>query len=411
MKMAVSSRGAKTLIYKSIPDLDGLHTYSSLDHRMKESKIKEVVQKILKPSDIQINGDRPWDIRIHNPSFYERVLSGGSLALGESYMDGWWDCDALDQFFEKILDDRLDKKVKANAKKNLVIMLKAKIINYQNRSKAYVVGKRHYDIGNNLFSIMLDKWLNYSCGYWETAKTLENAQEAKLDLICRKMELSPGMKILDIGCGWGCFAKYAAEKYGANVHGITVSREQVEFANKFCQGLDVKIELKDYRMLNEKFDRIVSIGMFEHVGCRNFRTFMKVILRCLKANGLFLLHTIGGNTFANSTDPWISKYIFPNSMLPSAKQITSAAEGLFVLEDWHSFGQYYDKTLMAWYKNFTSNWNKLKDDYDERFYRMWTYYLLLSAGCFRSRRNQLWQIVFSKKGIKGGYRYRGQCFV
>ena len=373
---------------------------------MKESKVKKNVQKILELSDVQINGNRPWDIQINNPNFYERVLSGGSLALGESYMDGWWDCKSLDQFFERILEDRLDKKVKINAKLFLCVMLKAKIINAQNRSKAYEIGKRHYDIGNNLFSIMLDRGLNYSCGYWEKAETLDDAQEAKLDLICRKMGLKQGMKVLDIGCGWGGFAKYAATKYGANIHGITVSREQVRFANKFCQGLDVKIELKDYRKLKEKFDRIVSIGMFEHVGRKNYRTFMKVIHRCLKADGLALLHTIGENTSTNSTDPWIDKYIFPNSILPSAKQITSAAEGLFVVEDWHSFGQYYDKTLMAWYNNFTKNWTKIKDAYDERFYRMWTYYLLSCAGSFRSRRNQLWQFVFSKRGIKGGYPYR-----
>jgi cyclopropane-fatty-acyl-phospholipid synthase len=378
---------------------------------MKEPKVKKAVRKILEPSDVQINGNRPWDIRIHNPNFYERVLSGGSLALGESYMDGWWDCEALDQFFERILEDRLDKQVKANTKQFLWVILKAKIINAQKKSKAFVIGERHYDIGNNLFSVMLDRGLNYSCGYWEKAKTLDNAQEAKLDLICRKMGLRSGLKVLDIGCGWGGFAKYAAEKYGANIHGITVSREQVKFANKFCQGLDVKIELKDYRALKEKFDRIVSIGMFEHVGCRNYRTFMKVVHQCLKADGLFLLHTIAGNSSVNSTEPWFNKYIFPNSMLPSAKQITSAAEGLFVLEDWHSFGQYYDKTLMAWYNNFIKNWTKIKDEYDERFYRMWTYYLLSSAGSFRSRRNRLWQIVFSKKGIKGGYRYREQFFV
>ncbi len=373
---------------------------------MKEPKVKKVVQKILEPSDVQINGNRPWDIRIHNPNFYERVLSGGSLALGESYMDGWWDCEAIDQFFERILKDRLHKKVKVNTIQFLWVKLKAKIINAQKRSKAYVIGEWHYDIGNNLFSVMLDKGLNYSCGYWKKAKTLDDAQEAKLDLICRKMGLRSGMKVLDIGCGWGGFAKYAAEKYGVNIYGITVSQEQLKFANKFCQGLDVIIELKDYRALKEKFDRIVSIGMFEHVGFKNYRTFMKVVHQCIEADGLFLLHTIAGNTSANSTDPWLNKYIFPNSLIPSAKQITTAAEGLFLIEDWHSFGQYYDKTLMAWYNNFTKNWTKIKDKYDDRFYRMWTYYLLLSAGCFRTRRNQLWQIVFSKKGIKGGYRYR-----
>jgi cyclopropane-fatty-acyl-phospholipid synthase len=378
---------------------------------MKELKIRNVVQKFLDSSDVQINGNRPWDIQVHKPNFYERVLSGGSLALGESYMDGWWDCEALDQFFERILKDRLDTKIKTNTKLFLWSMLKAKLINPQNRSKTYEIGKRHYDIGNNLFSIMLDKGLNYSCGYWKKAKTLNNAQEAKLDLICRKIKLRSGMKILDIGCGWGGFAKYAAEKYGVTIYGITVSREQVKFANKICQGLDVKIELKDYRELKEKFDRIVSIGMFEHVGCRNYRTFMKVIHRCLKEDGLFLLHTIARNTSGNSTDPWISKYIFPNSMLPSAKQITSAAEELFVLEDWHSFGHYYDKTLLAWCNNFKKNWTKIKDEYDDRFYRMWTYYLLSCAGSFRSRRNQLWQIVFSKEGIKGDYPFREQFYI
>ncbi len=370
---------------------------------MKKTNAQKFAQEILELSDVHINGDRPWDIQIHNPEFYERVLSGGSIALGESYMDGWWDCKVPDQFFEKILEAQLYKKVKT--KQMLWIIFKAKITNAQKRSKAFEIGKRHYDLGNNLFSIMLDKGKNYSCGYWEKAKTLDEAQEAKLDLVCRKMGLKPGMKVLDIGCGWGGFAKYAAENYGANIHGITVSGEQIKFANEFCKGLDVKIELMDYRELKEKYDRIVSIGMFEHVGYKNYRTFMKVVQRCLKADGLFLLHTIGGNNSVNFIDPWANKYIFPNGMLPTAKQISSAAEGLFLLEDWHSFGQYYDKTLMAWHENFSKNWTKIKDEYDERFYRMWSYYLLSATAAFRVRNNQLWQIVFSKNGIKGGYQY------
>ena len=373
---------------------------------IQEPKSKNVVQSFLAPANILINGQRPWDIHIHNAKFYERVLTGGSLALGECYMDGWWDCGALDQFFEKIMEHRLDKKVKANTSLLLWAYLKAKTLLAQSRSKAYEIGKWHYDIGNTLFANMLDKGMNYSCGYWETAKTLDNAQDDKLDLICRKIGLEPGMKVLDIGCGWGGFAKYAAEIYSANVYGITVSREQVEYAKKICRGQSVKIDLKDYRELKGKYDRIVSIGMFEHVGCRNYNTFFKIVHRCLKADGLFLLHTIAGNSSVEIPDPWVNKYIFPNSMLPSAKQITSAADGRFVIEHWHSFGQYYDKTLMAWYNNFKGNWTKLKDVYDERFCRMWTYYLLSLAGSFRSRRNQLWQIVFSKKGIKGGFHYR-----
>ncbi|MFH1487708.1 MAG: cyclopropane fatty acyl phospholipid synthase [Pseudomonadota bacterium] len=370
---------------------------------MKKPAGEKVLQKILDHADIQLNGRRPWDIRIHKPNFYQRVLAGGSLALGESYMDGWWDCEALDQFFDRVMSARLDRKTKKR-KRILWAVLKAKLTNAQSRPRAFVIGKRHYDIGNDLFSIMLDKRMNYSCAYWVSSMTLDEAQEAKLEIICRKTGLEPGMKILDIGCGWGGFARYAAEKHGVQVTGITVSREQAEYAGKTCHGHDIHIRMQDYRELKEKFDRIISIGMFEHVGDRNYRTYMNVVHRCLKADGLFLLHTIAGNTSVHSTDPWINKYIFPNSMLPSARQITTAAEGLFALEDWHSFGQYYDQTLMAWHRNFTENWDRIKDAYDERFYRMWIYYLLSCAGSFRSRRNQLWQIVFSKKGIRGGYQ-------
>ena len=352
--------------------------------------------------DIEIDGNRPWDIDIHRQSFFKRVLAGGSLALGESYMDGWWDCAALDQFFDRILRARLDKKVKKE-KRIFLAIFRAKVMNAQSGAKAYIIGKRHYDIGNRLFSIMLDKRMNYSCGYWEKATTLNDAQKDKLDLICKKLLLKPGMTVLDIGCGWGGFAKWAAEKYDVKVLGITVSREQVNFAREYCKGLDVKIEFQDYREITEKFDRIVSIGMVEHVGYKNYSTYMKVVSRCMKPDGLFLLQTIAGNTSVNSTDPWISKYIFPNAMLPSAKQISSAAEELMVLEDWHSFGQDYDPTLMAWHQNFTNNWDTVKDMYDNRFYRMWTYYLLSCAASFRTRRNQVWQIVFSRKGRRGGY--------
>jgi cyclopropane-fatty-acyl-phospholipid synthase len=283
--------------------------------------------------------------------------------------------------------------------------LKAKIVNAQRQSRAGVIGERHYDLGNRLFASMLDKRMIYSCAFWDQADSLDEAQENKLALICRKIGLKPGMTLLDIGCGWGGFAKWAAEKYRARVRGLTVSREQAAFAREYCRGHDVTIELGDYRELKGQFDRIVSIGMLEHVGERNYRTFMKVVRRCLKPGGLLLVQTIGGNRSVNATDAWIGKYIFPNSMLPSALQIASASEGLLVLEDWHSLGPHYDKTLMAWYGNFTRNWESIKDRYDERFYRMWTYYLLSCAGSFRSRRNQLWQIIFSKGGLRGGHSY------
>ena len=378
---------------------------------MSGSKAQTLFQTLFEPADVLINGSRPWDVQVHTPEFYDRVMSGGSVALGESYMDGWWDCEALDEFFSKILKCRIDDRAKEMLKAYTWDVLKAIFINAQKKARAFVVGKQHYDIGNVLFSKMLDPGLNYSCGYWHSAQTLDDAQNAKCELICRKIGLRPDMLVLDIGCGWGGFAKYAAENYGAEVYGITVSKEQVEYANWSCQGLSCRYALKDYRDLDGQFDRIVSVGMFEHVGYKNYRTYMEVVHRCLKPGGIFLLHTIGTHRSKKTVDPWIAKYIFPNSMLPSAKQITDSAEDFLVLEDWHSFGQYYDKTLLAWYENFTKSWDELKSRYDNRFYRMWTYYLLSCAGGFRAGRNHLWQIVFSKDGIDGVFRNSDAFFV
>jgi cyclopropane-fatty-acyl-phospholipid synthase len=361
---------------------------------------KQTVQDLLKNTDIKINGKNPWDIQVHNEKFYSRLLSQGTLGLGESYMDGWWDCKNMDQFIDKVLRAKLDKKIKG---KHIFSVIKAKLVNLQRKAKAYEVGEKHYDAGNDLYNNMLDKRLTYTCGYWKTAKTLDQAQEDKLDLLCKKLKLKPGEKVLDIGCGWGSFAKFAAEKYKVKVVGITVSKEQVALANKLCKGLDVEIRLQDYRDLDEKFDKIVSVGMFEHVGQKNYKTFFKIANKCLKKEGLFLLHTIASNVSVTSLEPWIDKYIFPNGMLPSAKQVTRAYEGLFVMEDWHNFGTYYDKTLMAWHKNFNKNWDKIKGNYDERFKRMWNYYLLTCAGSFRAHQNQLWQIVFSKFGSQVPY--------
>jgi len=367
---------------------------------------KNTIEKILKSVDVEINGSRPWDLQVHDERFYARVLSGGSLALGESYMDGLWDCKALDQLSEKLLRGRLDKQVRASSPSFFLVLIRAWLLNPQSKKRAYIVGEKHYDVGNDLFSLMLDERMNYSCGYWRNAENLDQAQINKLDLICRKLHLRPGMNVLEIGCGWGGFAKYAAENYGVSVHGVTISEQQAIFAQDSCEGLNVSIELKDYRELNSQYDCIVSVGMFEHVGYKNYKKYMEVVHRCLKEDGLFLLHTIGRNNSRHATDPWINKYIFPNGMTPSVQQIGAASEGLFVVEDWHNFGQDYDATLMSWNKNFQNNFDKLKDLYDDRFKRMWEYYLLMCAGTFRSRRNQLWQLVMSKGGLKGGYTYK-----
>lgn len=362
---------------------------------------KQLVQDLLKEADIEINGSRPWDLQVHNEQLYQRVLTKGSLGFGEAYMDGWWDCDKIDEFICRVVKAGLKDKV--NYKKLIIPFISATIFNVANKKRALKVGKQHYDAGNDLYERMLDKHMTYTCGYWKNAKNLDQAQEAKFELTCKKIQLKPGMTVLDIGCGWGSFAKYAAKKYKVKVVGVTISQNQVDLGNKRCKGLPVEIRFQDYRDVNEKFDRIVSFGMFEHVGHKNYRTFMKVVNRCLKDDGMFLLQTIGFPRSVKTVDPWIEKYIFPNSMLPSVKQISHAAEGLFVIEDLHNFGIDYEKTLMSWFNNFDKKWHEIKQNYNDEFYRMWKFYLLSCAGAFRARYIQLWQIVFSKKGIEGGH--------
>ncbi len=366
-------------------------------------QIKKIATDLLHSAGITPNGNEAWDIQINNEEFYPRIFNEGSLALGETYMDGWWDCKSLDQFFTRILRAQLDQKVKGD-KLLWPKLIWLKLINHQSKKRALEVGRTHYDLGNELFKSMLDSRMNYTCGYWKNADDLDTAQLNKLELSCQKLKLEPGMRVLDIGCGFGAFAKYAVEHYGVSVVGITISKEQYDYAKQNCSGLPIEIRFQDYRDVHEQFDRVVSLGMFEHVGYRNYRVYMQKARDCLKDNGLFLLHTIGGNQTTKSSDPWINKYIFPNGMIPSMEQISSASEGLFIMENWANFGAYYDNTLMAWHERFEQNWERLKGQYDERFYRMWRYYLLACAGSFRARSNQLWQIVFSKEGIPGGYQ-------
>ena len=377
---------------------------------MATNRAKKVAQHFLELAGIAINGSRPWDMQVHNEKLYSRVLSQPIVGLGETYMDGWWDSEQLDLFFQHIIQANLEQRIwqdyRVFAANSLLIlrMLRNKIFNQQSKKKALDVGVQHYDIGNDLYQVMLDPELNYTCGYWKDAKDLATAQIAKLELCCQKLNLQPGMKVLDIGCGWGSFAKYAATHYGVSVIGITISKQQQLLGQERCAGLPIEIRFQDYRDVQEHFDRICSLGMFEHVGEKNYRLYMKTVHRCLTDDGLFLLHTIGTNYSTNYSNAWINKYIFPNGMLPSIAQIGKASERLFVMEDWHNFGSDYDKTLMAWQNNFEQHWPTLKANYLERFHRMWNYYLLSCAAGFRQREMQLWQIIFSKKGVIGGYQ-------
>ncbi|MFU0887759.1 cyclopropane fatty acyl phospholipid synthase [Kluyvera sichuanensis] len=360
---------------------------------------------LLSQADIKINGARPWDIQVHHADFFKRVFQQGSLGLGESYMEGWWDCERLDILFCKILKAKLDKQVPGNLR-DILRVVSARLFNLQSRSRSWIVGKEHYDIGNDLFALMLDPHMQYSCGYWRDAQTLEEAQNAKLKMICEKLQLQPGMRLLDIGCGWGGLAAYAARNYGVSVDGVTISREQQKLAQQRCEGLDVNILLQDYRDLNTGYDRIVSVGMFEHVGPKNYATYFSVVDRCLKPDGLFLLHTIGSNQTGLSVDPWINKYIFPNGCLPSIRQIASVSESRLIMEDWHNFGSDYDKTLMAWHQRFNQAWSGLSSNYTPRFRRMFNYYLCACAGAFRARDIELWQVLFSRGAEGGMYVYR-----
>lgn len=386
------------------------------------NKSKFLVQKMLSKAGITINGSNPWDVQVYSSDIYNRILAQGNMGLGESYMEGLWDCERLDLFFEKILRADLDQGIKSLTL--AFYHLKARFLNLQTKKRAWQVGEKHYDLNNDFYRAMLGKSMAYSCAYWHNAKNLDEAQEAKYDLICRKLQLQPGMTLLDIGCGWGGLMNYARQHYQIKGIGLTISKEQLKWAKEHYSHPDLEFRLQDYRDLlidnnytmakwDHKvlscdrnaplYDRIVSVGMFEHVGAKNYRTYMKIVEKCLKNEGIFLLHTIGKNSRHATTDPWINHYIFPNGDLPSLNQIADAASELLLIEDFHSLGAYYDRTLMAWYNNFEQSWRKFQDQLGEVFYRMWRYYLLCCAGSFRARNVQLWQLVFSKQGLSGIY--------
>ncbi len=364
-----------------------------------DSRAESHVHGLFEKADIGWEGSRPEDLTVHDKAFYTRLLRDGALGLGESYMDGQWDCEALDQLAAKLVWSGLASEYRTTLT-SAIHWVRSRVVNLQNPLRAFEIGERHYDIGNDLYTAMLDQRLAYTCGYWANADDLDAAQEAKLDLVCRKVGLRPGMRVLDLGCGFGCFSRYAAEKYGVEAVGFTVSKAQVELGMEMCKGLPVELRLDDYRNASGTYDAVVSIGLMEHVGYKNYRTYMELVDRCLADGGVALVHTIGSNHSEKDLSPWFDKYIFPNAMLPSLAQLAAATEGLFNIEDVHNIGPHYDPTLMAWNEKFERAWPELRDAYDERFRRMWRFYLLTSAGGFRSRYMQLWQMVLTKTGAR-----------
>jgi cyclopropane-fatty-acyl-phospholipid synthase len=365
------------------------------------SEAEAIVRELFAHADIQFGGTRPWDITVHDQRFYERVLRDASTGFGEAYMEDWWETPALDQMVDKALRGRLKEKIKGSWRLK-ALTVKAMLVNLQAKARAGAAIEAHYDIGNDLYTRMLDERMVYTCGYWKDAKTLTEAQEAKLDLVCRKVGLKPGMRVLDLGCGWGGFASWAAEKYGCSVLGVTLSKDQVSLGNQLWgpngKKLDVELRLCDYRDVQGTFDRVVSIGMMEHVGPKNHREMMEVIERRLVDDGVALVHTIANNKSLRHGTPFIEKYIFPAAVAPSLEQIGRASGGLFVMEDLHNIGEDYDPTLMAWWENFDRTYAEIQHKYDRKFYQMWKFYLLSAAGAARARDGQLYQMVFTKVG-------------
>jgi len=364
---------------------------------------------VVEGADVRFNGDRPWDLQVHNPQLYGALLRHGSLALGNGYVRGDWDCEQLDELICRLLRANANRPLTLRSKVvELARILRDQLSNPQALRRSLLVGRRHYDIDPRVYAAMLDPQRVYSCGYWRHAETLAEAQDHKLRLICEKLELRPGMRLLDVGCGWGSLAAYACRHYGVEVVGITVSAQQASWIGEHLADLPIRVELCDYRQLPARdpglFDRIASVGMFEHVGRRNDHTFFRTMQRLLHPNGLALLHTIGSARSTRRTDPWIDRYIFPGGRLPSARQLADGLEGHFLIEDWESFGHDYDHTLLAWWQNFEQAWPRLACDSTPEFFRFWRYYLLSCAGFFRSRQGQLWQVVLSRPERAAAYQ-------
>lgn len=360
-------------------------------------KARETLTELFAKAGVAVDGDAPWDVRVRDDRFFPRVLAQKNLGLGESYMAGWWECERIDECVRRMLKAGLDKMVRGDWR-FILRLVPAFICNLQTLARSRVVAERHYDLGNDLFTAFLDPYMQYSCAYFQDEDDLDRAQERKMRLTCDKLRLRPGERLLDIGCGWGGLVRFAAERYGCDAVGATISKEQAAFAKELCRGLPVEIVECDYRELQGRFDKIVSVGMFEHVGPKNYPAFMGKVRSLLHDDGVFLLHTIGDNRSTAWCDPWIAKYIFPNGSLPGLSQVAKAAEDVFVLEDLHNLGPHYDRTLMAWLERFRAAWPTLAARYGETFRRMWEYYLSSCAGAFRARDIQLWQLVFTPPG-------------
>lgn len=348
------------------------------------------------------NGHVDVSVRVENPRVFTRALAAGSLGLGESYMAGDFVVDdgRLPELLEILLRNRLDQKIKERPLAVLQVGLMR--ITDGLRGKAHNV-QRHYDIGDDLFEAFLDKTLTYSCGYaTHPDDDLEKLQQNKLERICRKLRLRPGDRLLDIGCGFGGLLIHAAKHHGVKATGVTLSRRHCARGQAAAEreGLSdrVRIEYADYNEVTDEFDRVVSVGMMEHVPRREYDRYFDRIARVLTKDGVGLVHTIGSNAPKNQHDPFIQKYIFPSSNQPRLSEIAGGLErnGLAIL-DVENMVRHYGYTAARWLEKFRAAKPRLDPArYDESFQRMWEFYLCEGVAAARASDGALYQVLFAK---------------
>ena len=331
---------------------------------------------------------------------------GGLFGLGEAYVDGKFESQDLEGLLLAFAESPHAKRASWTGAM-WRLFLEGALKNTQVGARAFEVARHHYDLGNDLFRVMLDPSMSYTSGLFEgETTTLAAAQEAKLRRLCQKLRLAPGMRVLDIGCGWGNFALFAASHYGVEVTGLTVSEEQLRYIEGVKGQLPIDILLCDYNKFNpgKPFDRIVSIEMIEAVGKKNLNGYFASVSRSLKPGGRFALQAICGDTFNRYSQPalnqfilWLMKNIFPNGYIPNLEELIRPARGEFVLESLSELPGSYERTLRAWNDNFNAGFSDLAAKYSPRFKRMWNFYLLGCAAMFVSRLVQVHHLVFIKR--------------